>query len=90
MSDLLSIIDNAAQSQDWLILAVSSVLLVVPIVLKALGKKVPLVDGVIEFAIGVLKSRKPKEPPAPKPGEATGVNAVVPVTDPPKPVEELK
>lgn len=92
MSDVLDIIDTAAQTQDWLVLAVASVLLIVPIVLKALGKRVPLVDGAIKLAVGILKSRKPKEPPAPQSGETQGIPSVVPVTDAEKPkaVEDLK
>ena len=91
MSDILAIIDAAAQSQDWLILAIASVLLIVPIVLKALGKKVPLVDGIVELAVSVLKSRKPKAPPPVPAGELEGVAKVVPIESAkPKPVEELK
>ena len=90
MSDILDIINAAAQSQDWLILAISAVLLIVPIVLKAVGKKIPLVDGVVELAVSVLKARKKAPPPVPA-GELEGVAKVVPVEgEQPKPVEELK
>jgi hypothetical protein len=90
MSDLLAVIDAAAQSQDWLILAIASVLLIVPIVLKALGKKIPLVDGIVELAVSVLKARKKAPPPVPA-GELEGVAKVVPIEgEKPKPVEELK
>ena len=90
MSDLLTIIDTAAQTQDWLILAIAAVLLIVPIVLKALGKKVPLVDGIIDLAVGILKTRKKAPPPVPA-GELEGVAKVVPIeAEKPKPVEELK
>lgn len=92
MSDILEVIDAAAQSKDWLVLGIASVVLVVPIVLKALGKRVPLVDAAAEFVVGILKARK-KPLPEPKPGEPSGIAAVVPVKDAvekPKPAEELK
>ena len=85
MNDLLEIVDAAAQSQDWVILAIAAVLIIVPIVLKALGKKVPLVDAALSLAVGVLKSVKRKQPPPPE--VEGGVGAVVPVAELPKPPE---
>lgn len=91
MSDLLDVIDAAAQSKDWLILAIASVCVVVPIVLKALGKNVPLVGTAVEFVAGILKARKPKPPPPAPEGQAQGIGAVVPVTPPsPPPQDNLK
>lgn len=93
MNDILTIIDTAAQSQDWVILAIASVVLIVPIVLKALGKKVPLVDAGVSLVVGILKGMKRKAPPPLPEGEKDGVAAVVPVKDvseQPKPMDTLK
>ena len=93
MSDIVEIIDVAAQSKDWIVLAIASVLLIVPIVLKALGKHVPLVDSAVELVLGILKGMKRKAPPPLPPGEKDGVAAIVPVKDvseQPKPMDELK
>ena len=93
MSEVLDIIDTAAQTQDWVVLAVASVALIVPIVLKALGKKVPLVDAGVNLVVGILKGMKRKAPPALPPDAKDGVAAVVPVKDvseQPKPMDTLK
>lgn len=93
MNDILTIIDTAAQTQDWVILAIASVVLIVPIVLKALGKKVPLVDAGVNLVVGILKGMKRKAPPALSPDAKDGVAAVVPVKDvseQPKPMDTLK
>lgn len=91
MSELLDVLNSAAQSKDWLVLAVAAVCVIVPVVLKALGKHVPLVDAAVEFVTGILKARKPKAPPPPPAGQAEGVAAIVPVeAEKPKPIDTLK
>lgn len=87
--DIEAIINSAVVSHDWVTLAVAVVVLVVPIVLKAMGKNVPVVDAVIGWVRSVLAARAKKPTPPPAAGKE-GVEAVVPVVEKPKPVEDLK
>lgn len=82
--DLSALINEAAQNKEWVLLAVSAVALIVPIVLKAIGKQVPLLDTILDVAIKIAVSlRKPKAVEAPKDGEtkAEGVAGVVKIED---------
>lgn len=93
MSEIVDIIDAAAQTQDWVVLVIASLVLVVPLVLKGMGKKVPLVDAAVALVTGVLKGMKRKAPPPLPEGEKDGVAGVVPVKDvseQPKPMDTLK
>lgn len=87
MDELLTIISDAAMSHSWLMLALAVVLLAVPIVLKALGKSVPIVDQLLPVLVGLLKSLKKAPPPmADPPKEEEGVSNVVKIDreqDPP-------
>lgn len=87
--DMEAIINQAVLAKDWVTLAVAVVVLVVPIVLKALGKDVPVVDAVVGWVRGVLAARA-KKPVVPPTSGKEGVEAVVPVVEKPKPVEDLK
>jgi hypothetical protein len=79
--DLQSIINEAAQSRDWLMLAAASLALIVPVVLKALGKSVPIVDQLLGLLLKVVSAfRKPPQAPPPADGKA-GIAAVVPIKD---------
>lgn len=79
--DLQSIINEAAQNRDWLMLAAASLALVVPVVLKALGKSVPVVDQLLGLLLKVVSAfRKPPQAPPPVDGKE-GIAAVVPIKD---------
>ena len=80
--NLEALIHEAAQNKDWLTLAIAAVLLIVPVVMKALGKKVPLLDSGLDLVAKILPAlkKKPVEPP-PAEGEKQGLAAVVPIED---------
>lgn len=83
--DLTQIINDAAQGHDWLVLAIACVLLIVPVVMKALGKKVPIVDTILDLGLKVLPllKKKPVEPPA-DPSQPRGIAKVIEVVKDPK------
>lgn len=81
MDGVMEMLNAAAQSQDWLALGLLAVAVVVPVVLKAMGKKVPFVDTAVSAIVAFVKSKKPKEPPPPAKDEKTGLEAVVKVED---------
>lgn len=64
MDDLLALINEAASSQNWPLLAGAVAVLIVPIVLKAVGKPVPVLDQAVPAVVRLLKGIKK---PAPKP-----------------------
>lgn len=85
----LDLLNQAAQSKDWLALAVAGIAVVVPVVLKLLGKNVPIVDSIISVALKVLPALR--KAPAAKPEDQPGASAVVQVKDEvPKPQDDLK
>jgi len=61
--DLNQLLNEAAQAKDWIVLGGALLCLVVPIVLKALGKSVPIVDSIIDIAKNVLVAirKKPEQ-----------------------------
>lgn len=77
MDELLTLISEAAASHSWVVLALALVLLAIPLVLKALGKSVPIVDQLLPALVGLLKGfkKKPAEPEV-KP-EDDGISNVV-------------
>ena len=78
---LEDLINEAAQTKNWPMLAAAAVILIVPVVLKALGKSVPLLDQALSWAQKALPMMRKKEvPPAPE-GEPQGVAKVVPIED---------
>lgn len=81
MDDTLTLLNSAAQAQDWLALGLLVVAIAVPVVLKAMGKKVPFVDTAVSAVLAFVKSKKPKEPPAPAKDEKQGIAAVVDVAE---------
>ena len=92
MHEILALLNDAAAQKDWVVLAILGAAVIVPVVLKALGKHVPLVDTVIEWVVAILKARKKALPPTPE-GEVEGVAKVLPIKDvseQPKPMDELK
>lgn len=87
MDELLTVINDAAASGNWLVLAFAVVLLAVPIVLKALKKPVPIVDQLIPVLVGLLKRFRKDPPPEQKPEAQGGIAAVVPIESARKPEE---
>lgn len=87
MDDVLILINDAAASGNWLVLALAVVLLAVPIVLKALKKPVPIVDQLVPVLVGLLKRLKKDPPPEQKPEAQEGIAAVVPIESARKPEE---
>lgn len=81
MDDILSMLGDAAQVQDWLGLGLLALVVIVPVVLKALGKKIPLADTAISAILAFVKSRKPKAPPPVPAGEKEGLAAVVKIEE---------
>lgn len=79
--DLTQLLNEAAQGKDWVVLVGALLAILIPAVLKILGKQVPIVDQILDFAIKFLIAfRKKPEVPA-KPDEKTGLAAVVPIED---------
>lgn len=64
MDELLSLLNDAAATHNWPVLAAGVVVLAVPIALKAFGKSVPGLDQATTFLVTQLRKVKP---PAPKP-----------------------
>lgn len=78
-----TLIDQAAAAGDIIALSVGLVALAVVTVLKALGKQIPLVDSLIDVALGLfnkLRGVKPKAPPA-DPAAQPGLESVVKVEE---------
>jgi hypothetical protein len=92
MDELLNQLSEAVASQNWLVVVIVGVVLalaLVSVVLKAIGKPVPLLDTLLDFAKRVIPSLPKKAPPAPVDGKQ-GVAAIIPVEETKKPIEELK
>ena len=82
MDELLSQLSDAVAAHNWpVVVAVSLVvaLALVAAVLKMIGKKVPLVDQVLDVAKSGVKLL-PKTP-APDPAKEQGIASVVKVED---------
>ena len=78
MDEVLSLINDAATTQNWVLLAAAVALLAVPIVLKALGKNVPGLDKLTPIAVGFLqKLKKPAPKPEDLPENQPGLAAVI-------------
>lgn len=78
MDEVLSLINDAATTQNWVLLAAGVALLAVPIVLKALGKSVPGLDKLTPIAVGFLqKLKKPAPKPEDLPENQPGLAAVI-------------
>lgn len=84
MDEFLNMLSDAVMSQNWFLVVGIAVVLILSVtksVLKAMGKPFPILDSILELAKGALKFVPKKAPPAPAPGEPTGVAAVVPVEE---------
>jgi hypothetical protein len=78
MDELLALLNDAASTQNWPVLAAGVVLLAVPIVLKAIGKPVPILDQVLPTAVKFLKGmKKPAPKPEEQPENQPGLAAVI-------------
>ncbi len=70
-ADVITTIHDALASHataGYIVAGIAAVALLVPIVLKALGKSIPLVDVAIDLVLNVAKSFLPK----PKPADVAG------------------
>lgn len=84
MNELLDTLNTAVQTQNWVLLALVAVLIVggiVSVILKAMGKSVPIVDTLLELGKSLIKVVPAKKAPEPKPGEPSGIAAVVKIDD---------
>jgi hypothetical protein len=89
MDELLALLNDAAANQNWPVLAAGVVLLAVPIVLKAIGKPVPILDQAIPTAIKFLKGiKKPAPKPETLPENQPGLSNVVNIEDARKPEDK--
>lgn len=83
--ELLQMLQDAAINHQWLLLGVGLVCLLVPLVLKAMGKSVPVVDSLLDMVLKIAKGFK-KSPVAPvnpvaHAGSPEGAKAVVVVEE---------
>ena len=84
MDDLLNQLGQLVQSQDWLSVAVVSALVLLSlatVVLKALGKNIPILGTILDLGKGVLKVLPKKAPPPPADPSKDGLAAVVKIED---------
>lgn len=88
MDELLALLNDAATSQNWPVLAAGLVVLAVPIVLKALGKSVPGLDQATPVIVGFLKKFKKAPPPEQLPENQAGLSNVVHIDDARKPEDK--
>lgn len=77
MDDLIALLNDAATTQNWPVLAAGILVLAVPIVLKALGKSVPGLDQATPVIVGFLKKFKKAPPPEQLPENQSGLSNVV-------------
>lgn len=89
MDELLALINDAAASHNWPVVAGGVAVLAVPIVLKALGKSVPGLDQLTKFAVDALRKVKPPAPkPETLPENQPGLSNVVSIEDAKKPEDK--
>lgn len=84
MDDLLNQLSVLVQSQDWLSVALVAALVLLSlamVVLKALGKNIPILGTIVDLGKGVLKVLPKKAPPPPADPAKDGLAAVVKIED---------
>lgn len=84
MDDLLNQLGQLVQSQDWLSVALVAALVLLSlamVVLKALGKNIPILGTILDLGKGVLKVLPKKAPPPPADPSKDGLAAVVKIED---------
>lgn len=80
-NDLLTQLSDAVAGQNWIAVAAIGLAIVIPLVLKALGKNVPFVDPILRVIVGWARGLKGPKAPAPAPEEQKGLAAVVEIKD---------
>ncbi len=81
-ADAAQLLHDSIANHGYLVAALAAVLVLVPIVLKAFGKSLPFVDGLLEAAVGALKAfSKPKVVPVPTEPEKAAEPGVANVVD---------
>ena len=79
-SDLLTQLSDAVAGQNWIAVVAIGLAVVIPLVLKALGKNIPFVEPILRVIVGWARGLKgPK--PAPKQEDQKGLAAVVEIKD---------
>lgn len=78
-NELLEQLVTAAADHNWLVVVLVAVLIAVPIVLRLLGKEVPLVSSILDIVAKIIPMLKKKAPPPP--AEGSGLASVVPVEE---------
>lgn len=86
--DLIALINSAAQGHQWVLLAVAGLALLVPVVLHALGKDIPVVSAVLNALVDVVKGMKIVQPAPKDPKAQPGIASVVKIEDARKPEEK--
>lgn len=88
MPDFFQVLQDYLAASQWVPASIVAVLIIVPLILKALGKKVPVLDPIIQVAFELLQKMAPKKDPAKvaTPAEQPGVEKVAKIV----PIEELK
>lgn len=84
MDDLMQMLSDAVAGQNWpvvVVLAVLVVLSLVAVVLKMLGKDVPILDKLLDLGKGIVKMLPAKKEPPPVEPDKDGVSNVVPIRD---------
>lgn len=84
MDELLTQLSDAVAAQNWIVVVpVAALVLVsiVSVVLKALGKPVPILDSILNLGKGVVKVLPAKKAPAPVDPAKDGIANVVKITD---------
>jgi hypothetical protein len=84
MQELLNSLSEAVAAQNWIVVVVVSVLVLLTLaalILKALGRDVPILGTIIDLGRGVVQFLPKKAPPAPVDPSKQGVAGVVEVKD---------
>lgn len=86
-NQLISALSDAAAAHNWLVVGVVALLLIVPLVLKMLGKDLPILDAAFGWIAGFLPQLRAATDPKPKPVdpsapvEPSGLAKVVPIKE---------
>ena len=60
--DAVALIQDALANHGYVVAAIAAVIFLVPLVLKAFGKSIPVLDPILEVALSVLRAfSKPKD-----------------------------
>ncbi len=78
-SDASQAVQDGISAHNWLLVGAGALALIVPVVLHALGKDVPVVSPLLDGLLGLAKKAGKPAPPPPQ-----GVADVVPIKPDPK------